>query len=392
MFIAFGLGALTTSKIKDRRFLVCYMTLAIYILTILMSYIKNLFLFTLFRIIVGYLFGALVPMMNGNLVEILPTKYRGFFMATAGIGFDFGAIFLNIIMYICMPNLEEEYLHQVILYSSFAILVTTLLFFYYFRTSPRFCILNDKEEEGLGTLEKIIGRKLNGIEKDIIISEVKKSNKKADVKFNDLFSDEYRQLTISMMILFIIISLTQFGGNFIMSLTIKAIEELHGLANFNNKAQNINSNIILKQLQVSIIALPGNIIAGVLSEIQFFGRKKTVLLGFIFHTFFTLLAVLFLENFQVFIGFAQMFFSLSVTIGHLYSFEVYNTDTRSMAIGLFAFCVRVAGFCSQYISIFIFNLHYLGMFYLIIIAGVIACTITYKFKRDTYGKDLDSGH
>ena len=164
MFLAVGCGSLLTLSpqiIGDRRNALIRFTFLIFIFNFILGIFPILFIFIIFRLLIGVCIGVLLPLINNLLCENLPIKNRSLTMISTGIFFSFGAMFVNILMYVFTPNLEKEGLYTIFFLLSFVPLIFAVTFYFQLEESPRSLILNDNnQEEAFLILEKMIHKKL----------------------------------------------------------------------------------------------------------------------------------------------------------------------------------------------------------------------------------------
>jgi MFS family permease len=394
IFLAIGIGSfLTTFEFiaARRKNSIILSTFLSFIFNIVMGLVSNLYLFITFRFLIGICIGIMMPMINNLLCEYLPMKFRSFFMVGTGASFYFGAIYLNCIILYFIPNYETDKLYYVFLFISIPNLLFSIILFFNIEESPRYLIINNKIEAGLKILENIINRDLNSDEKKIIIYELNKGEccKNIDRSIKNAFSDKFFLITIILMFLWMVNSFVVYGGNFSLSLTLKYIEE-------NIKHEEIlkvvesDRDIIINQIYINILSIPGSFIAGIMTESKFFGRKMTIFTGFLLVALFNILAILDINHFHIYIGLSGSFNNLSFSGCGCFSPEVYPTKIRDVAVGFLYFCTRISGLGSQFIAIWLFNIHYLAVCYAVCLLCLVACIFTCKLPYDTYQRPLDS--
>ena len=117
MSIAVCLGTFSSGLISNKL----NRTLPIYIFDIvllvchyLMGAIKNVWIFLILRLIIGYSVGVISPMNYSIFTEYLPLKLRAFFLAFSYIGVNFGEAANSYLMTVMMPNLEKENVNKCI--------------------------------------------------------------------------------------------------------------------------------------------------------------------------------------------------------------------------------------------------------------------------------------
>lgn len=393
MFLAVGAGSMLSGNknlIGSRKEAIVRYTFVIFLFHFLIGVFTNLALFIIFRICIGVSLGIIMPKINNLLVEILPVKNRSFIMISIGVSFNLGAICLNVLLFIIMPNFEKDRLYLVFLISSIPIALFTYIMYKYIRESPRYMILNNQEEEGLTMLEELTNSKIDEEKKQIIIKEINQgANKQVETNLRAIFEDKFLKITIIIISLWSANSLLAYGGTIALSLTMKYMES-HSVVSNNTSTKLItNTDIIKQQILIYSIALPGAILAGAMTEVKTFGRKYTALFGFSFIIVFLLIALSDLNHFAIFIGLVAFFLGFTFSSVNSYSCEVYPTKIRDTAIGFFYFCNRIVAFFSQFIAVIAFNIHYLAPEYLCVIVAGGACFMCWMIPYDTHGRVLD---
>jgi MFS family permease len=394
IFLAIGIGSfLTTFEViaSQRKNSIILSTFLSLIFNLLMGLVTNLYLFITFRFLIGVCIGVMMPMINNLLCEYLPIKFRSFNMVLTGASFYFGSIYLNLIMLYFIPNYEPDKLHYVFLFISIPNLVFTTVLFFKLEESPRYLIINNKIEKGLRIFEKIINRELSSDEKKIIIHQLNRgeSGKNIDRSIKSAFKDKYFLITVILMFLWMVNSFVVYGANFSLSLTLKYIEE-------NIKHEHVlkivesDREIIINQIYIYILSIPGSLVAALMTESKFFGRKMTIFTGFLLVGVFNFLAVVDINHFHIYVGLSGSFNNLSFSGCGCFSPEVYPTKIRDVAVGFLYFCTRISGLVSQFIAIWLFNIHYLAMCYAVVVVCLVACIFTFMLPYDTYQRPLDS--
>jgi MFS family permease len=394
MFIAVGCGSLLTvfpNLVGKRVDAIIRYTFIMFLSNLLLGLIPLLVMFIFFRFLIGVCIGVILPLIINLLCESLPLKNRSLTMIFCGVFFGLGATFVNILMLIFTPNLEKEGIYSVYLYTSIAPLLSAIIFYFNLEDSPRSLILDECEEEAMTILEKMINKKLSQIEKETIINQTRsRANKISDEKLSYLFEGEFKKITIILIIIWMVNSYLAYGGTITFGLVIDYMQKMKNANNPSQIVEKDNHSIIIEQMLVYLVSSPGSFLAGFMTEIEFFGRKITTLIGFLFVAIFATLGLFDLDNFAIYFSIAGFFINFSFNASGSYSSEVYPTKLRNMGVGFLNFCNRVSGFLSQFIAVQLFKINYLLQIYFSIIICLIACFITYSLPYDTHGKLLDS--
>ena len=384
LFIGVALGSIISGYVSERlgrKHSVTFSNLFMFVFSLCMAYSNNYILFTIFRFLIGIILGLIIPMLFGIVTEYLPIKYRGFVLTFVWTGFSLGHIYTLILMFFFTPNYDLGGIRTVLICCAIPFLVVSLILFVFFEESPRFLIIENKEEEGLYLLEKIAGRSLSKEEKDQICSEVKEGvNKELKVSIKYLFHHEYLKTSIILIFIWIINSYFLYGGMFTLQQTLTKISKIPHVQ---------PKDVIMSQIMISIIVLPGNLISGILTEIKYFGRIFSCIFFYLFSSLFLIAAVIFRQQFSLLYGLTILCLSSAFNISSTYTSELYPTIIRDTALGFFYFWTRISGFSSQFIATGLENSMFLLQYYVMILSSLIAAVIIYFSPIETYGNPID---
>ena len=152
VFIGQAIGSTLISyllKFATRKTWILICLVFMCILQGILIFITTLFGLTLIRFFLGILLGATFPITINICCEYLPVTYRSFVMNSLYIGFSVGQLFMLIVMYYIMPNLEHKQIKIFMIYLFFYILLVTIIFFILIEDSPRNLILIGKLKQGI---------------------------------------------------------------------------------------------------------------------------------------------------------------------------------------------------------------------------------------------------
>ena len=148
--------------------------------------------------------------------------------------------------------------------------------------------------------------------------------------------------------------------------------------------------ILIGQIISAFVSMFGCIIGGALSDLSYFGRKKTVYIGFIICCICSFLILLigkdfFTELYSIYLTFVLVSFNVYLT----YIIEVYPTRLRDISSGFLFGCLRVSGFFSQFFYLSMNHIHFLFPYYFSGLIAFLAAFFTYKLPYETYNQPLD---
>ena len=386
LFVGVALGSLISGQISQlcgRKNAIIYANLFMFILSMGMSFSYNYVIFTICRFLIGACLGTIIPMIFGILTEYLPVFSRSLVLNSVWTGFSFGVIYTLLIMLIYTPNYEVSGIRAVMIYNSAPFLILIFILYFFLDESPRCLIVDNKEEQGLKILELISKMQLTNDQKDQICKEVKGGiNKEMKVSITYLFHETFFKTTVILIFIWFINSYICYGGNFVLQETVSKI----------SKTSQINSktrDLIISQIVIYLIGVPGNFISGWVSEIKFFGRLNSSAFFYVLSAILQLFACLFTKHFDLLFGFANLCSSSAFNITSAYTSEIYPTVIRDLALGFFYFCTRVSGFSSQFIAIFLEKKMFLLQYYVMIMTCVIGTILILMVPNDSYGIAID---
>ena len=385
--MAFGaLIAGSFSQIKGRK-----MTIVIFLLVISISttfsIIQHPIILLITRSINGFSLGVILPICTNHLIEVLPKKFRSFWVISLSFFFSLGGIFSSQIMKSCHFNFK-------IFFFSLSIpsTIIMILFTCFYDDNPRYLILHGKHEEGIKIIEKYYknGNKIDETEKQEIIRNVDKGiNKEVMLIGKHAFVfKRYKRITIILIFVWILYSFMVNGGalNIMLGNSMAAgyiYEEDFSDEEFTDVIDVIEVLYVI----FAIIYL----ITGLISEIKICGRKKLIFCGFLFSFLIQILLLIFgIENLVLiyFIGF--LFINICFNIINTYSMEVYPTRVRDSAMGFLTFISRISGFISNFVTIIIIPIWTSWIFYFSLVVSFFGLIVTCLLPFDTYNRELDS--
>ena len=372
LFVGVALGSIVSGFISNslgRKSSIVYANLIMFFFSFGMALANNYIMFTICRFTIGICLGTIIPMLFGILTEYLPIYNRGFVLVVVWNGFSIGVIYTLCMMLLFTPNYETTGVRAVLISCSIPFLVITIMLYLWLDESPRWMILEGQELEGLKLLEKMTKTTLTDEEKEQIKREIKGGiNQEMKVSITYLFHHNYFKISIILIFIWAINSYLLYGGMFVLQQTLNKIQ----------KSTNVNkpSDVIIDQIIIQIIGLPGNFISPIFAEIKVLGRIYSTVLCYVLGSIFTALAVISRNHFSIYYGFSNLFIGSAFNISSAYTSEVYPTVIRDTALGFFYFCTRVSGFSSQYLSTGLENIMFLLNYYTMIVISVVGAIVS----------------
>jgi hypothetical protein len=288
-----------------------------------------------------------------------------------------------------MPNLESNQTQTVTLIT---LIIPLLAFFscvFLVKDSPRNLILINCQQEAYHILEGMLGRNLTDNEKKDIHDDVYLGiNHELKGNVKDLFSPKLLKTTISMMTIWCIHGFIFYGTFLTSGMTIKEIQKIDDL----NKPEQSNYDIIIGQFIIAGILSPPIFIIGSLTELKFFGRKKSYFLANFIGMLGMLTSAIFPSQFSWLYGIGSSFMGAGNNLGNSYASEIYPTKIRETAISFMYFFSRVSTGLSQLVFLWIYEFGYLVPYYISAGILVISLTAIALLPYETHSKHLDVDH
>jgi MFS family permease len=384
LFLGVGLGSFVLGRLTNnwtRTFTINLFMSILAIASVALSFCSNPILFGIVRFILGFCLGILTPVSLNLLTECLPIYLRAFILTSVWLGYFFGQIILEVIMLYVMPDLEIVHITATLLYSSIIPIFCFIMCFFFLEDSPRNLILRNKETEGIEILEKITGRKIDNLAKENIIKKIKEGvNKEFSSDFKEIFNSKYLCLTILLSIIWLYNSFILYGPGVVTTLTLKSLGVVK---------QHSNYTIILEMIKINLFCFPGCILSGLLCEVKFLGRKKSLILVFLLSLISLILLIIFPNFYSLFFGLTQAFVDMGFNITSVYSCEVYPTKIRDTALGFLFFSTHLGGTLSQFFYLFINDFGIWIPYYVTIAFVIVNLSLTISLPYETYDKNLD---
>lgn len=382
-YLGFGIGSYGTAflvKYKNRRFNVFLFLSVILFLNLTIGLIKSIVVFSICRLLVGFSIGVLVTMSNNLLCEYLPTRFRSFFLVIVWIGQPIGQMIPNLIMLFLMPEYDAEKIKMILTLFSLVTVIVIISSYYLFQDSPRKLILTGHEDRAIEIIETLNNTVINEHERKRIISEVKDgANKNMNENIKNLFNQKYFLTTVILSIMWILTHSCSYGLNIILSLVYNelGIEE-----------DVTHDKVLMKVICTRLIHIPGYFIAGLLSEVRFLGRRKTMSIGYILMIFSLFLCVS-LSEFHIWFGVYMMFQLIALSVCGSYTVEIYPTNVRELATGYLMFISRIGCCISQFFYTSLFKVDLFLPYYFTSGLMMLCLIASFMLPYETIGKALD---
>jgi MFS transporter, putative metabolite:H+ symporter len=374
----------------------------LFICSLLTGFSPNFLLLFTIRIISGILIGIIAPSCVILLAESIPTKYRSLVMNFAWIFYPIGIIYICVIsIYLLRGQIFQWRTICITSSLSYVPIMTLSLFL---DESPRYLLLKGKFKELVFLLNKI-GEKNNPkiFLHQSEIEDLKKmcqENIFKNEKYYCFFkSEDLKKLftntqninneknqTYTGTTTFILFFLNLFTSYIIFGLIFIIPKIFENITNLENKSKSES----LRQIIIAMfIITPCPILRGSISELKFIGRKYAMAIGYLF-TLLCCIICLYTDSYlYIFAGILKFMINFSSGILLIYTSEVYETDVRSIALGVMSSLARLGGFSTPFICEFFDYLIFRGSFYAFTVFSFICIILSLSLPIETWGRSLD---
>ncbi len=157
-----------------------------------------------------------------------------------------------------------------------------------------------------------------------------------------------------------------------------------------NHTDNSSSNTkIIEMTIICLISGVANPIGGFITEIEFFGRRRSCAMASLLGAFSAIMIIINPTTKLLFTSVLCFSSFLFINIFSSYILEIFPTKFRSMAISLFYANMRIGGFISQFLFVFCYKLDHIFPYYMYSMFFTIIVGLLYLLPYDTSGRPLD---
>ena len=136
------------------------------------------------------------------------------------------------------------------------------------------------------------------------------------------------------------------------------------------------------------VEVPMTIIAGILPNLEFFGRKGTLMFGYGFTAFFAGLIYLYPTKIEVLSCFYKAAISFPFNTILIYTSEVFPTHMKVTALGLSNFFCRFGGFSNPFLIEILFRFDPILPFLALSGFGALGFVFSFMLPYETLGRKI----
>lgn len=344
------------------------------------------------RFFIGMCLGALDILIFVMLLEMFSSKIRGF-MSCIILAFNpLGQVISSLIAFWKLDEQVVENNYYLLLHFPFYILLVVVILVIFFQESPRHLFEEGKYETGIATytntnkndkvdkgnsktkIASFMRQKTAMLEED---HEKASHNDKfktvaEDLKFVDLFHQPLNY-TLTIIVFSLFAGFIYNGVYFLLP----------------TNAPQLTRHEVLRLLLSVSVDIPSNIFASVIIETNYFGRLKTIMLGWIIGLIFSVISAI-LPQHIIFMVMIKFGITLSVCALIVYACELYPKNLRTSIVSLFNLGRRLSVMIAPLIVSFVTDSIEENTVYAIFaIMSLISVLLNMTFKIETRDKILD---
>lgn len=401
-FLGFFFSSLFVPKISkllgQRQALLIFQVF--WFLSIILSlFSTNIYFFSVCRLITSFSHMIVALIGFALLSEISPQNFRGVAINFVGVASSLAFLFTCLLALIMFNDLENADWRLFLGLFAVFLFFSLITNFFYLENSARFDLFAGFQKKSIDTLNKMAKENLK---KDEFIDDEKKlqlenwyrnfNNKMQNVftgehnlikqtyfqSVQNLFSGPYKKITIIMICSWIVVQCTNFGTDFILALTLQEISIESG------------SNPLWLFFYMNAIVLPFTFLIIYLGESQYFGRKKTLSLFFLWTGLSNILGYFnFFPNTIFWLCVAKISLRGTSTVIYLFTTELYPTTMRINALGNLSAVCRIAVIINSWVSLFLLELNPMYPFFLYGLMGIIGYLTLKILPYETRKENLE---
>lgn len=383
-FVGNLIGSVVTEFITGKvpRVKIIYVCLIVtFVFHFFLSLIRNIYVFSISRLIIGIAISIFNIIQGNILVEYLPLKFRTYFLNAVWVFWPLANIFFLLFCKIYNPTMDYVLDRQgpqdffiPILFFAIPLTGIMVLYYFYLEDSPRNLLLKNDIKTAKAILERIAGRKFSLKEIKIIQYSLLYRGENMFYSLDEGLKQIFKNRILKFTILMSVGSfLLRFSAG--LSSVVPSILKEIVIANnsYYNYQKDFQANSLNESLISQCIGLGLTIIGPFVLEFKFIPRKY-IKIGLIGVSFIFLILILIMPpNFFIFMAFSTYLFDLTSNMIQAYAGEIYPTIIKDRAISFLKFVESFGGILSQLIFIFLLQVgkFYPIYFFILVHIGVI---------------------
>lgn len=390
VFVGVFIGVLISGKISDNfgrkpSFIIGSVISTIF--AILSAFSFNISSLLVFRTLFGLGIGIMQTPSTAMATEIAPKKWRIYILNANAVFFVLGEVTAVTVgrNVLDIENGWRILLAVVGVISLFSTIVSLFIL-----ESPRYYIASKQYEKAFSTLEQILNYSVKVGEDRVVLTDEmmnrikEEESLEIEANYSSLCDKRYFKLTIMISLIFLIVSYCYYGLMYILPQLLVKNDVDPTLTKAELKSRMYNSMVIS-----SLIGIPGIMFFSFVSNTKFFGRKKSISLGFICSAITCIFAIFFISYLYILAPILRLSIGLSFCIIYIYVSEAYPTKIRSISLGFSNSFNRIGGITTPFLTQLIYSVYRSGPFIVFGIISAIGFILSILLPFETLNRDID---
>jgi len=380
------IGAQITGSLADRKGrknTIIYASILQFIVGISFSLANGIFFLLVLRFLYGFVFGFSLPLSISMVSEIFPLKYRGKCIILTNFSTSIGRLYAILLAYIIFTDYHTGNWRLLMIMCSFSSMVVVIGTYFFVKESPRFLISAGRFEEAfkiideIGIINKGSDYKRLSENEKIGLKNYQEATYKAHEQANlsMIFSKKCLPVTLRLWALWFSFIFFAFGS--LVVLPFIFADQKKGFA------------AILITIAGEVPAL---FVALFLIDLQNFGRKNSLTLGFLSMAFLSSLAYVFSASslFEILLSLQRFVLKITASMLVPLTSEIYPTNYRTVGYGWATSIGRLAGTISPYVLLPLFAWDVYSSFLVFAVLFGVSTFACHSLRYETADKYLDS--
>lgn len=406
IYAGYFVGSLLSGYFSDkygRRRPVIYSNILMVIIGVISAFPPSVVTFVVLRGLFGIIVGFFSPLAYTILAEITPLKYRGKYMILISIFYTFGELISCGIAMLTLNNLTTGNWHALLAWSTLPAFIAWVFSLIFLDESPRHEMMIGNYENGIKVLnkmynvnkgttsnpvnvmtpeeeQKLINVYKNKVAKKPMPETVKESDRLLST-VKELFKGNNKRITPFIWLNWFAQTLTYYGITYILPTTLSNL----------NLSDGTDGNDVSSVIYSCLFELPSVIIAAIIVDVKYFGRRNSLALSFLFGGAVCVLAGFKIwPGFVMWVSFAKFFYNLAFSMNYQLTSEIYPTKARGTGLGLATAFGRIGSIIMPSISTWLGNIAILAPYWVYGGAAIFAGLGTWLIPVDTSNLQMDA--
>ena len=389
-----GIGGYLSGYLADnlgRKKVLLYSLMTMIVFGLASVYVKDFYVFLVFRVFVSIGVGIVKMIVTSYLVEWIPKKNRSFVMSITQV-YSVGNIIINLSALLCIENNKLVHWRYLFIGSSSLTILSILLLAVFSQESPKFHLSKMNFEEAFKSLTKIHKHPLTELEKNIIKAEIAvEESHQIKTSVSVMFTPLFLKASLLLIGIRVFSSLINAGSLYILPILLGKLHIKDAQPNDKSADHTFNQyDAIFGYFISNLIAVPSPMLRGFLSELKILGRKYTLFLSCVLGLIAIILCLIFFDLLSLFSGISRMAFTATTGLLNIYIVEIFPTKIRTLSLGFINSITRIGPVLAPFICSALEGYMIMGSFYFFGVIAFICCVLNLLLPYETRDLDMDN--